>query len=329
MALLFKAMADTTRQRLLQVLTGHELSVSELVDVLRLPQSTISRHLKVLRDAGLLVDRRVGTAVLYSARELGGPNDAEPAHKAPGSSPSSGRRIGELREHLLEWAGHEPLDSRTTERLERAIRRRNSRGDFFERIGSRWDQLRVEAFGESFHLEALTALLPAEWTAADIGAGTGYLLPILAARFRRVIAIDPAAAMLEAARARPELGPTAHVEFREGSIESLPVADGELDLAIASLVLHHVAAPAKALPELYRAIRPGGRLLMIEQHEHNHDAFHERMGDVHRGFEPGQLEEWLTAAGFDDIHAAALTQARPAGRQAGETPGLFAVVARR
>ncbi|GMV96398.1 MAG: metalloregulator ArsR/SmtB family transcription factor [Phycisphaerae bacterium] len=314
---LFKAVAETTRQRLLQVLAGRELSVSELVAVLRLPQSTVSRHLKVLREAGLLVDRRVGTAVLYTTRE--------PDHARPGGN---GHAAADLREHLLNWAGQEPMDARIAERLDRVLRRRNGQGGFFERIGTRWDQLRVEAFGECFHFEALSALLPSEWTVADLGAGTGYLLPVLAGRFRRVIAVDPASAMLEAARNRPELRAAANVEFREGSLEKLPLADGELDLAIASLVLHHLARPTDGLAELRRVVRTPGRLLIVEQREHDNDAFHERMGDVFRGFEPRQLQEWVRSAGFVDIQVCPLASARPAARQEGTVPGLFALVAR-
>ena len=96
-----------------------------------------------------------------------------------------------------------------------------------------------------------TASFPAAWTVADIGTGTGYLLPILAARFQRVIAVEPAGAMLDAARNRPELKTAANVEFREGSLAPLPLADREVNLAIASLVLHHVARPIDALRELH------------------------------------------------------------------------------
>ena len=236
--------------------------------------------------------------------------------------------MAEFRDALLEWASHEPLDERTRDRIERAVQRRQATSDaFFERIGTRWDQLRVEAFGSAFHLEALTALLPAEWTVADIGTGTGYLLPILSARFRRVIAVEPAGAMLDAARGRPELKAAANVEFREGSLAQLPLANGEVDLAIASLVLHHVPRPVDALRELRRVIRQAGRLLIIEQHEHGGDEFHERMGDYWHGFEPPQLQTWVSEAGFEDARVSQLTHARPAGRQTGQVPTLYTLTA--
>jgi len=339
MGVIFKAMADPTRQRLLVVLSRQELSVSELVEVLGLPQSTVSRHLKVLRDAGLLLDRRVGAAVLHAAPPLAQPGGPAAVLAAPGfphasasvssdrpGDAANGRSAAEFRQTLLEWAGHEPLDERTHERIEQAVRhRRETSHDFFERVGSRWDQLRIEAFGESFHLEALTALLPASWKVADIGSGTGYLLPVLAGRFERVIAVDPAGAMLEAARGRPELRDARNVEFREGSAEQLPLQAGEIDLVIASLVLHHVAEPAVALCEFRRVLRQGGRLLIIEQCEHGGDEFHERMGDYWRGFARPALQAWVEKAGFKDVRISSLTSAKPAGRQTGEIPGLYAL----
>jgi ubiquinone/menaquinone biosynthesis C-methylase UbiE/DNA-binding transcriptional ArsR family regulator len=370
--LIFRAMSEMTRQRLLRVLSLHDLNVSEMVEVLGLPQSTISRHLKVLREAGLLVDRRVGANVMYAAAPMTAAADqgqqdraaseenakgsrrqaeagvsgkeeaAQGLGEAGGADRVKGRRRGEtwghsaagygvvgLRDWLLDWIGRTRLEEDVAERLDRVVRRRREAGGgFFDAVAVRWDQLRVEAFGEVFHLEALTALLPSEWTVADIGSGTGYLLPILSARFRRVIAVDPSARMLELARTRPEVRSAENIEFREGSLASLPVADGELDLAVVSLVLHHVEDPGLALAAIRRCLRPGGTMMMIEQEAHELAAFHERMGDLWSGFAPDRLTEWLTNSGFADVRVSPLSTARPSGRGRIEAPRLFVLTAR-
>jgi ArsR family transcriptional regulator len=310
---LFRAMADSTRRRLLRVLSENELNVSELVEVLNQPQSTLSRHLKMLREAGLIVDRRRGTTVMSAAA----PRQAVPENGT-----------ADLRERLVEWIETEPLDKSARTRLHRVLKRRGGGGaDFFESVGGRWDQLRIDAFGQAFHFEALTSLLPAEWTVADIGTGTGYLLPLLATRFRRVIAVEPVDAMLAAARQRPELKSIRNVDFRSGSLDDLPIDTRRVDLAIASLVLHHVAEPAEALKELRRIVKRTGRLLVIEQETHENAAFRDRMGDRWWGFEPKALARWVRSAGFAEVEIRELTAVVGTNSQADPPPALFALTA--
>jgi len=321
---IFRSLADSTRQRLLRVLSAQELSVSELVEILEQPQSTISRHLRVLREAGLLVDRRSANAVLYAT-----PPSSPPGEQEVGN----GRRVAGLpvlRERILDWLRSEELSPRLAQRIERVVRRRQRhRPDFFDDIGARWDQLRIEAFGEVFHLEALSTLLPTDWTVADIGTGTGYLLGILARQFARVIAVDPAEAMLAVARHRPEVRASDRVEFRRGSLEALPIEDGEVSLAIAALVLHHVATPPAAVAEIARCVRPGGRVLIVEQERHHHTTFHERMGDDWWGFEPDTVVGWLREAGLGEIRYQPLALAGPRGSSALEVPPLFVATGRK
>jgi ubiquinone/menaquinone biosynthesis C-methylase UbiE/DNA-binding transcriptional ArsR family regulator len=325
--LMLKAMADPTRQRLLRVLSCNELTVSELVEVLDQPQSTVSRHLGVLRESGLLADRRFGSSVRYAALP---PNPVPPQGQAGGNGHNESGHVAALRDRLLDWAGQTELDEATCGRLAAVLSRRRTQADgFFDVVGARWDQLRIEAFGQAFHLEALTALLPAEWVVADIGTGTGYLLGVLASRFRKVIAVDPAEAMLAVARHRAEVKAARNVEFRQGSLEELPIAPAEVDLAIASLVLHHVEQPTDALAELARCLRPGGWLLVIEQEPHAFAEFHERMGDRWWGFEPAALADQARAAGFGAVTTRPLVSARPANGKTIDAPALFALTARR
>ncbi len=336
--LLFRSLADTTRLRILRVLSVEELSVSELVEVLGQPQSTVSRHLKILKDAGLLVDRRSGATVMYSTcpqePECGSltgfetPSDSSSGVAPLDSSSNGGARLAALRSGLLSWMGQQTIDVDLRNRLDRVVRsRRSGDADFFDVLGARWDQLRIEAFGEAFHLEALTWLLPRDWTVADVGTGTGYLLPLLSSRFARVIAVDASETMLQAARHRPELKDSGNVDFRAGTLDRLPVDTDSLDLAIASLVLHHVLEPAGAIIELRRSLRPGGVLLLIEQEPHHHAEFHDRMGDRWWGFELAQLIRWCREAGFTDVQIKPLSTVRTTRRRI-ECPRLFALIAR-
>lgn len=307
--IIFKAMADGTRQRTLGVLRRRELSVSELVEVLDQPQSTVSRHLKILRDAGLIHDRRDGNTVLYSV----------PAPTYNGA----GHRLSA---RLLEWLAEQPLATSIESRLDAVIRRRGDMSRrFFDRIGRQWDALREESFGSSFHLEAFIALLPEEWTVVDVGTGTGYLLPTLARHFQRVIGVEPIDTMLEAARQRIEHHGINNVALHSGELAQLPVGEAAVDLAIAVLVLHHVPAPRDALDELHRVVRPGGRVLIVEQVTHQNEAFRERMQDRWWGFDPSEFHELLESAGFREVRLhRLLTVERAAG-----APDLFVVTGRK
>jgi ubiquinone/menaquinone biosynthesis C-methylase UbiE/DNA-binding transcriptional ArsR family regulator len=306
---LFRALADVTRQRIVQLLLGEELSVSELVAVLRLPQSTVSRQLKELRTANLVRDRHEGVTTYYRAM---------PAE------------IGDaLRSPILRWLGDQPLSKSISSRLERVLRQReDGTVGFFQRIGKRWDELREAAFGQAFAVEAFAALLPREWTVADIGTGTGFLLPTLASNFHHVIAVEPATTMLEFARQRIlECGAT-NVALYAGDLDRLPIEDNACDLAIACLVLHHVAEPAKALTEMHRVVRPGGRILIIEQQSHENQAFYEMMQDRWWGFERSELARQVSAVGFTHARHQELRLAQMKSG-AMESPGLFVLTAQK
>lgn len=326
--LVFKAMADKTRQRIMQLVARQELSVSELVDCLRQPQSTVSRHLRVLREAGLILDRREATTVMYAAPEMTGVNGDEP--QADPGPVRHGRPVNlanGLQTRLLEWISEQEMPKPTARRLEQVLNNRQSRStEFFSNIGHRWDQLRLEAFGGGFHLEALSALLPSEWVVADIGTGTGYMLPVLAGAFRKVIAVDPVPGMLDAARRRCQGAQISNVVFRQGDLGRLPIQEKHVDLAVSALVLHHVPSPEDALSELFRIVKPGGRLLIIEQRAHQIEAFHELMQDRWWGFEPSKLAVAVTAVGFRQVGHRPLPADAPAS-VVGESPELFTLTA--
>jgi SAM-dependent methyltransferase len=300
------SLADATRARLLRLVERHELAVAELCTVLQLPQSTVSRHLKLLADEGWLTVRSEGTSRFYrlALQEL------DPA----------ARRLWAL---LREQAAQGGVAEQDERRLASVLDGRRTRSQaFFGSAAGQWDRLRREMFGERFDLVALAGLLDDAWVVGDLGCGTGELAATLAPFVRQVIAVDSSRAMLGAARRRLE--GLANVEVRRGELEVLPIDDRSLDAAVLSLVLHHVAEPAAVLREVARALHPAGRLLLIDMAQHERVEYRQQMGHVWLGFAPGQLSEWLAQAGFEQVRVHPLS-AQPAAKG----PALFAATARR
>lgn len=298
-------LADPTRTRLLQVLDSHELAVSELCAAVQLPQSTVSRHLRTLAEEGWVVSRAEGTSRFYRVEPaLGG----------------AARVIWDaLRGELA--GDHEAAQDEARARAVVA-RRRSPAQDFFASAADRWDALRTDLFGGGPELAALPALLDADWTVGDLGCGTGRLAELLAPFVGRVVGVDRSVEMLGAAGAR--LTDAANVDLRLGELEALPVTDGELDAALVFLVLHYVPDPPAALAEAARALRPGGRLLVVDMIRHGREDLRDAMGHLWQGFTREQVLGWLEEAGFE---APRWTPLPPDPQATG--PVLFAASARR
>jgi ArsR family transcriptional regulator len=299
-------LADATRSRMLLLLDRNELTVSELCGVLQLPQSTVSRHLKTLLDAGWVTSRRDGTSRYYTLM-------------LDGRGPAA-RRLWTL---LREQVGDSTAAAQDARRLKTIIRERQSKSrEFFESAARQWDKLREEMFGRASYLQALPALLDPDWTVGDLGCGTGQVAAALAPFVTRVIAVDRSGEMLQAARRR--LRDHANVEVRRGELESPPIADRELDAATLMLVLHHLSDPAEALREAARALRPGGRLVICDMLPHDREDYRQQMGHVWLGFGEEQLTGLLADAGFVQIRIVPLETATEA-----KGPALFAAGAMR
>ncbi len=277
---LFKTLSEPVRRDLARLLGEAPLTVGEIGEVLKLPQSTVSRHLKTLRSTGLLVERRDGNRVINALVE---PNGA-PDH--------------ELATLLNQWLRAQPVPNSVMERLRQVLRGRNGDEDAFDRLASQWDEMRQRYFGDKFHLEALLGLLPEEWQVLDIGTGTGYLLPVLSRQFSRVVAVDPSRSMLALARQRADKEGLTNVSFRFGRLEDLPLAAATIDAALAILVLHHARDMSAALAELHRVVRPGGLLLTVDLVPHSLDVFQREMADPVRGLEPDGLARAMEKAGW-------------------------------
>lgn len=272
------ALADPTRSRILRLLERQPLSVTELCAVVQLPQSTVSRHLKVLVDEGWASARADGASRVYRLAKLA----------------ESAARIWETVRGELSGT---IADEEDAERLIAVLEmRRDKSTAFFSSAADDWDRLRTELFASNAEFLPLLALLDRELTVADLGCGTGQLTRALAPFVSKVIGIDASNAML--ARAR-ELGD--NVEYREGRVESLPLEDKEVDVALLFLVLHYIVEPPKALQEAKRILRPGGKLLIVDMMPHDREEMRETMGHVWAGFTREQVGRWAGEAGFDDV----------------------------
>jgi ArsR family transcriptional regulator len=274
------ALADPTRSRLLLLLDRHELTVGELCAALQLPQSTVSRHLKTLADEEWVTARAEGTSRRYAM---------------PGAALDPGaRRLWHL---VRDQVSTTPSARQDLARAERVLHeRRTTSQSFFSTRAGQWDRLRTDLYGTSADLTPLAAFLEPSWVVGDLGCGTGLTTATLAPFVGQVVAVDESSAMLAAARKR--LVARDNVELRSGRLEDLPIDDASLDAAVLSLVLHLVVDPPAVLAEAVRALRPGGRLLIVDMLPHEREEYRSAMGHLWLGFGEQQLTGWLEDAGF-------------------------------
>lgn len=297
---------DVARLRILRLLARHELSVGELGRALQLPQSTVSRHLKLLLDGGWIVKRSAGTASLYCLVEDGLEDDA--------------RALWTLvRDQLGTNATDADDDSRLSVVL--AERRQDSK-EFFGQLGGEWDHLRSDLFGSDFTAAALLGLLDPAWVLADLGCGTGNAAALLAPHVRTVHVVDREPTMITAARRR--LGDCENIEYHAAELDALPLDDGSIDAAIVFLVLHHLSEPAAAIRETARVLTPTGVLLVVDMVAHDRDAYRHTMGHQHLGFDEDAVRAWTKGVDFSDVSYRRL----PPDTHA-KGPGLFVATLRR
>jgi len=275
------ALSDPARLRLLRILEKHELGVAELCDILQMPQSTVSRHLKLLLDQRLLTSRRQGTNHLYEMilDEL-----APPA-----------RQLWLLaRDQTENWAAL----SQDELRLKQVLTRRESdAASFFAGAAAEWDGIRAGLYGQRFDLQAILPLLPSDYIVADLGCGSGQMTAEIARHIKKVIGVDASAEMLAAARER--LASTTNVDLRTGELTALPLQTAEVDAALMILALTYIADPKAALSEMARIVRPGGKAVIIDLLLHDRDDFRRQYGQKWPGFASGWVLASLSAAGFE------------------------------
>lgn len=270
--------ADTARIRLMRLVAARELGVSDLCEAVQLPQSTVSRHLKILSEEGWIAHRREGTSHLYKMEAQVGVRAG--LWEAIRSASEEWKEVGQ-----------------DAKRLEAALRRRSGR-HFIAGSAAQWQQMREEAYGRLFPLEAAMGLLPREWAVADLGCASGLMVANLARHVRKVVGVDHDADMLKAAQAHcKELK---NAEIVAGDLQALPLKEALFDAAIMVLVLAWIEDPAKALAEAARILKPGGKLVVVDISHHDRTDFFRSMRQRHMGFDEKTMLGWLKKAGLGD-----------------------------
>ncbi len=277
---LLKALGDETRMRILNLLTQEELSGTDLMEILNMGQSRISTHLALLREVGLVSDRKAGRRTYYSV--------------APGPAASFWEDV--LRENRTS-----PEFGADLEGLESLRRRRREEARaYFDRVAASFgDQLLPGRTWEGLS-RALLQLAP-RCRYADLGIGDGMLTLMLAEVAQSVTAVDLSAEMLSQLEARARKKGIENVVCVEADIEDLPLPDSSHDVVIASQALHHAVSPVRCLREAQRILVSGGRLIVIDLLAHNEEWVREKLQHVHLGFTEGALSELLAEAGFERV----------------------------
>jgi len=277
---LLKALGDETRLRLLHLLSAEELSGTDLIEILNLGQSRVSAHLTLLKEVGLVSDRRLGRRSLYTIR-AGAP--------------------AELAARVLDRHRSCPEFSADLAGLEAVLeRRRQQDRAYFDRIAAAFGEEALPGRTWEGLARAALMLLPSR-RCIDLGIGDGLLTLMLAERADTVCAVDRNEEMLAQLGARAKRAGLSNIETLAAEIEDLPIEDGAYDLAVFSQALHHATEPKDALAEAFRILEPGGRVLILDLLAHNHTWVRERLGDVHLGFTEAALKETLEAVGFEDV----------------------------
>jgi SAM-dependent methyltransferase len=275
---LFKALADNTRLRLINILLHYELNVNEIVAVLAMSQPRISRHLKLLLESGLVSTRRDGLWIFYSARENG-----------------PGRTFLEAIRPILD---NEEEFIPDIDRCRDLIENRSKETTrFFDNVAGDWSSLKQNIIGSLDINSIIDGYMKKCRLAVDVGCGNGDLMPVLLSRAEKVIGVDRSLKMLDQAKQllSSEID---RISLRLGDLEHLPLSNNEADFAVANMVLHHLSSPIEAVQEVYRILKKRGSFIIMDFLKHKNEQLREEYGDRWLGFEESEIKIWLTDSNF-------------------------------
>nr|WP_246462390.1 metalloregulator ArsR/SmtB family transcription factor [Pelagicoccus albus] len=285
-----KTLADPTRLRILNLISQDELSVAELQDALGMAQSRISSQLAVLRQSNLVADRREGKKSFYSL------------------NPEIPKNELALMQAALVAAAESPELQEDLENLNHVIaRRRQQAEEYFNLIAGRLGKNYCPGRSWEGIGHFLLYLVP-HIRVVDLGAGEGLISQLLARRAEHVYCVDSSTRMVEVGTELAKRNKLENLEYILGDIESTPLEDECVHLALLSQALHHASHPEKAIREAFRLLKPGGRLVILDLKEHNFEKAHELYADRWLGFSENKLHAWLKEAGFDKVEVTTISK---------------------
>lgn len=280
-----KAAGEETRLRVLALLGEAELTVSDLTDILRQSQPRISRHLRLLAEAGLVERYREGTWAFFRLVE-------------------TGRGAAVARALLQRLDPHDPTIARDRQRLASVRKARAAAAQaYFRAHAGEWDRIRKLHTPDEAVEEAIRAVLADKSfrSLLDLGTGTGRMLELFGHDIERGLGIDLSLDMLHVARDRLERASLKNCSVRQGDIYDLPIANDSFDVVILHQVLHFLDDGARAIAEAARVLRPGGRLLVIDFAPHQEEFLREKYAHRRLGFAPETVTQWMTASGLEPV----------------------------
>jgi len=270
-----RVLSDPNRLRLLLLLEREELSVAELQEILSTGQSRISTHLAQLKQAGLVEDRRQGKNSLYRLKDA-----------------------AQFTELLHAAAREIPEAASDTKALQLVLeKRRDKVRHYFDQLAGKFGRDYVPGRSWKGLAEMLLQLMP-PMVIGDLGAGEGTFSQLLAQRAEKVIAVDNSANMVEYGSRLAKENGIGNLEYRLGDLESPPIDDGTLDIALFSQSLHHALHPVEAVKAAYRLLRPAGRIVILDLKRHGFEQAREMYADTWLGFSEVELRAFLEEAGF-------------------------------
>ena len=275
----FKALADETRIRILNLLYKKELNVNEIVSILDMGQSRISRHLKILSDSSLLISRKDGLWVFYKANEIA--------------------FSGELIRLIDSKLKSEEIFLLDIIRLDKYIKERGEKvKEYFNKVASDWKKIRGEILGELDLNSEIVKYAGKCRCTADLGCGNGELVELLLAKSEKVIGVDRSQGMLDEAGKYLKSSGKTGFDLRLGELAHLPVRDNETDCVVINMVLHYLDDPSAAVSEAARVVKSGGRLVITELDSHGDESLRNSYGHRWLGFPPDTVKSWLEQNGF-------------------------------